>query len=97
MLPEHLESLLTLGANAYLASVAKDSTEIEHAFNHYSEISAKYSIPVFMVNSIGQCDNFISAGQTAAWDEKGQILGQLDDQNEGLLMYDSSLNTTTSY
>lgn len=41
-----------------------------------------------MSNGIGPSDDFISAGQTAVWDANGILVGQLDDKQEGLLIFD---------
>ena len=59
----------------------------------YSKIASKYSISVLMSNCIGFCDDFESAGQTSIWDDNGILKGQLDNLNEGLLVYDTELKT----
>jgi hypothetical protein len=46
-----------------------------------------------MSNCIGFCDDFESAGQTSVWDDNGILKGQLDNLNEGLLVYDTELKT----
>ena len=90
LLPEHAESAIENGATIYLASVAKPARGVEKAFNHYPEIAKKYSIPVLMANCIGYCDNFESAGKTSIWNNKGQLVGQLDDKSEGILLFDTN-------
>lgn len=87
--PEHLERAMKLGAEVYLASVAKSSQGIEKAVAHFSEISKKHAIPVLMTNGIGPCDNFESAGLSAIWDENGTLIKQLDPNKECLLTYDT--------
>ena len=47
-----------------------------------------------MSNSIGFCDNFLSVGQSAIWNKNGELINQLDDKNEGLLIFDTKLETT---
>ena len=42
-----------------------------------------------MVNSIGFCDQFLAVGQTAIWSKEGDLIGQLDDQTEGVLIFDT--------
>jgi predicted amidohydrolase len=86
---EHSEQAFKLGANIYLASVAKSQAGIEKAFLHYPDIARKYSFPVLMANCIGFCDNFESAGQTSSWDENGVLIGQLECKNEGILIFDT--------
>jgi len=85
---EHSKLTNTLGANVYLASVAKSLRGIKKASIHYPRIAAQYSMPVLMANSVGACDRFESVGGSAVWNSKGKLVGQLDDRNEGLLIYD---------
>lgn len=87
--PKHAANAYSLGADIYLASVAKSQSGIEKVTTHFPNIAAKYAMPVLLCNSIGYCDNFESAGQTAVWDENGSLLAQLDSQNEGILCYDT--------
>ncbi|EPR68305.1 carbon-nitrogen hydrolase family protein [Cyclobacterium qasimii] len=92
--PEHAEKAMAYGADVYLASVAKPQQNVEKAFSHFSNIAVKYSIPVLMVNCIGHCDNFKSAGQTSIWDKNGLLIGQLDQSHEGILFYDTESQTS---
>lgn len=87
--PKHIKKAYELNANLYLASVAKSQNGIKKAFNYYPKIAKQYSIPVFMANCVGFCDSFRSAGQTSVWDENGTLIGQLNDKNEGILIFDT--------
>lgn len=84
---EHATQAHQLGATIYLASVAKSQKGIDKAAQHYPAIAQQYQMPVLMVNSVGFCDNFMSAGQSAIWDKTGKLLAQLDDQTENLLIF----------
>jgi len=86
---EHSEDAKKLGAEIYLASVAKSQNGIEKAFRHYPKIAKKFSMPVLMSNSVGFCDNFISVGQSAIWNGKGELLGNLGSDKEGLLIFNT--------
>lgn len=86
--------MLTLGAELYLASVAKSQIGIEKAFGHFPKTALKYSIPTLLCNCIGHCDNFESAGQSSIWGIDGKLISQLDNENEGILIYDTELKTT---
>ena len=87
--PEHAEKINAMGAELYLASVAKSQVGIEKAYEHFPRIALRYSMPVLMTNCIGFCDNFQSAGQTSVWDKNGVIIEKLDSQNEGIILYDT--------
>ena len=86
---EHAENAFKSGAEIYIASVAKTVTGVEKAIESLSGIANKYSMMVFMSNCIGQCDNFESGGKTSAWNNKGILLEQLNDTNEGIIIIDA--------
>ncbi len=86
---KHLENAVSLGASIYVACVADSEKGVCNAFKHYSTISQKYSLPVLMSNSIGFCDNFFSVGQSGVWNKKGTLLAQLNDHEEGVIVYDT--------
>jgi len=87
--PDHSERAYQLGANLYLASVAKSQQGVDKAMAYFPSIARKYSIPVMMVNCIGPCDDFEAAGQTAIWSKEGNLIEQLGNQQEGLLFYET--------
>jgi predicted amidohydrolase len=88
--PKHPGSVFAGNANIYLASVAKTAEGVQRAANALSDTARKYSMFVFMSNCVGPCDNFISAGKSAVWDEKGGLIGELDDVHEGLLIFNTA-------
>lgn len=85
----HAENAFKLGADIYLASVAKPASGVEKAFDHYPIVAKQYGIPVLMANSVGLCDNFLSVGKSAVWTKEGELVGQLDDKMEGILIFDT--------
>jgi predicted amidohydrolase len=87
--PDHFEKASKLGAEIYLASVAKSEKGVNKAMTHYPDVAKNYSMPVLMSNCIGFCDNFVGAGFSAVWTKQGQLVGQLDDKNEGILIFDT--------
>ncbi len=91
LLLQHSENANKLGAAIYVASVAKSKKGIEKASAHFPSIANKFSMNVLMVNSVGYCDNFLSAGKSSAWNENGMLVEQLDHHKEGCLIYDTVL------
>lgn len=85
LLPEHFDNARTMGIDIYLASVAKPEKNVQNAYSYFPTLAKDNNIPVLMVNSVGLSDNFISAGQTAAWDGNGELISSLDSESEGLL------------
>lgn len=92
--PEHFAEADKNSAEIYLASVAKTANGMERAEHRLSEIARNYAIPVLISNSIGYSDNFLSAGKSAVWDSSGNLLKQLDDESEGLLIFDTETQKT---
>lgn len=88
--PLHAEKAIELGAKMYVASVAKTLEGVTKAYAYYSELAGNYSIPVLMVNCIGACDTFDSAGNSAVWSKDGTLLAKLDNECEGILIFDTS-------
>ena len=87
--PEHSEYAFSLGANVYLASVAKPENGFKKALQHYPVVAKQFEMPVFMSNSAGFCDNFLSVGKSSIWNKKGELVAQLDDRSEGILVFDT--------
>lgn len=78
----------------YIASVAKPKGGIEKAHQHFPVIASEFNTPILMSNGIGYCANFMSVGQSAVWNKKGQLIEQLDAENEGLIVFDSNTEQT---
>lgn len=87
--PIHSENAFKLGAEIYLASVAKSENGVEKAFKHFPIIAKQYGKPVLMSNCVGFCDNFLSAGKSSVWTKDGELIGQLDNKTEGILIFDT--------
>ncbi|WP_445383040.1 carbon-nitrogen hydrolase family protein [Robiginitalea sp. IMCC43444] len=85
----HAAKAKNLGADIYLASVAKAQNGLEKAFAHYPAMAREFHMPVLMCNCIGFCDTFRSAGQSAIWSAQGSLLGQLKSDQEGMLFFDT--------
>ncbi len=83
-----------LGANVYLASVAKSQAGIDKANEYFPKVAKSYSMPVLMSNCTGFCDNFESAGQSAVWSKDGVLLAQLDATSTGILVFDTETQIT---
>ena len=90
--PEHSLKAHKNGATIYIASVAKTAEGIEKASTHLAAIATSYSMTVLMSNCVGYCDNFESGGKTSIWNNKGALLGQLDDKSQGILMINTDTN-----
>lgn len=91
---EHFLNAKKQNIDIYVASVAKPKGGIEKAYSHFPEIANEFKTPILMSNCVGHCDNFISVGQSAIWNKKGELTEQLDANNQGLLTYDTKTEQT---
>jgi predicted amidohydrolase len=87
--PQHLETALKSGPEIYFASVAKFVKGAGKAMERLSDIAKTHSVTVMMANSVGPSDGDECAGKTSIWNRKGELVGQLNDANEGILMFDT--------
>ena len=91
----HSENAKTLGADIYLASVAKPENAIEKAYEQYQRVAKELALTVLLSNSIGYCDNFLSAGRSAIWDSNGALKATLESESEGILILDTITKEVT--
>jgi len=90
----HVEQSVQNECTLYIASVAKSEDGMKKAMTHFHEMASRFKIPIFLSNAVGPSDNFICAGQSSAWNRDGVLLQQLDQTNEGFIIYDSEKQTT---
>jgi predicted amidohydrolase len=87
--PEHAIDAVTNGANVYLCSVAKTAAGAAKAIETLAGTARSHHMAVLMSSCVGHCDNFDCGGRTTVIDNEGQLLAQLDDSQEGILIYDT--------
>lgn len=86
-IPEHAEN--AKNADIYFASVAKTPAGVSKANLRLAEIAKQYSMTVIMSNSIGDADGGDCGGNSAVWNNQGILVAQMDDANEGILVFDT--------
>lgn len=92
--PEHAEAAFGNGAKIYLTSVAKTADGVTKAHERLSSIAKQYSMTALMVNCLGSCDGVVCSGRSAVWNNKGELLAQLDVEHEGVLLFDTETMET---
>jgi predicted amidohydrolase len=92
--PRHAESAASMGANIYLASVAKPARAMANAVVHYPTIARKYGMHVVMANCLGPSDDMLTIGQSGAWNNRGELLAQMDSSSEGIMILDTGSDRT---
>jgi predicted amidohydrolase len=91
-IPQHSENAYKSGAQLYVASVAKTVKGVEKAWAGLSDVARKYGMTVLMSNNVGMCEDGLCGGKSAAWNNKGELLGQLNDTDEGILVLDTIID-----
>lgn len=86
---EHFIEAKENNADIYIASVSKPERGTEKAYLHFPSIAKEFQTPILMSNAIGYSDNFLSNGLSSVWNKNGELIGQLDKENQGLLIYDT--------
>ncbi|MEM9931418.1 MAG: carbon-nitrogen hydrolase family protein, partial [Bacteroidota bacterium] len=82
------------GADLFVASVAKPDRGTDKAYVHFPAMAKEFGLPILMANCVGPCDDFLSTGKSAVWDITGKLISQLNEGNEGLLIYNTSTTKT---
>ena len=85
----HAQVAAELGADIYLASVAKSAAGVDKAFLHYPTVARRHAMTVVMANCVGPSDDFVAAGQSAIWSSSGELLTELDGEREGIALLDT--------
>lgn len=91
--PQHAQIAHEHQATVYMASVAKSTTGVAKAHQRLAEVARTYQMVVVMANAVGNNDNFVSAGQSAIWNCRGELIIQLNAQEQGILAYDTEDDT----
>ncbi|GHE22034.1 carbon-nitrogen hydrolase family protein [Halomonas urumqiensis] len=86
---DHANEAAALFSDMYLASVAKSVGGVAKAMKHYPIVARSHNIFVIMANCVGPSDDFISVGQSAAWNIRGELLAQIDAESEGVVVLDT--------
>jgi predicted amidohydrolase len=87
--PEHSEAAHINNANIYMASVLNSVSGVDNDIQKLSDIAKKYNMTVFMANFVGESGGYECAGKTSIWNNQGNLVGQLNGKNEGVLIFDT--------
>jgi predicted amidohydrolase len=87
--PAHAEEAAKNGAEMYLASVAKTARGMAKAEERLADIAKDHTMTVLVANCVGPCDGEPGGGKSAIWNNRGMLLAQLHDTDEGVLILDT--------
>ncbi len=88
--PDHVATAASLGADVYLASVAKLAPGMDEAHACYAAFARERTMTILMANCVGPCDGETGGGRSAAWIDRGKRTASLDDEQEAMLILDTT-------
>lgn len=88
---KHIRKSKELGANIYLASVAKSRNGVDEANKVYSSFVKEYSLPILMSNCLGNG----AVGESGIWSIEKKYTQKLTSTKNALLIFDTSKNEIT--
>jgi predicted amidohydrolase len=85
----HCEFASQNNASIYIASVLSSIGGIEKELKILSDIARNKHMVTLMANYVGKSGGYECAGKSSVWNEKGELIGQLGDKEEGLMIFDT--------
>ncbi|KAF2517239.1 carbon-nitrogen hydrolase family protein [Flavobacterium foetidum] len=93
---EHPEKASNRDTDIYIASIFFSPNGIPSAYKNLQNYAEKHKINVLMSNFSGESWGSPSAGQSAFWNNKGELIGQMNDSDSGLLLVEKVNDTWTT-
>lgn len=88
--PSHPEQAAARGAATYLASMFIIPSDLEKETANLRSYAVRHSMAVVLANYGGPSGGLCSAGESAIWSEKGELLGQLERIGTGVAVASES-------
>ncbi len=93
---EHHEFAVQNNATIYIASVLNSVNGVDDDLKKLSDIAKNNNMVTCMANFIGESGGYQCGGKSSVWNNKGELIQQLDDKKEGIIIYDTEKNTALS-
>ncbi|MDP9961312.1 carbon-nitrogen hydrolase family protein [Chryseobacterium lathyri] len=90
--PMHSQEACQVGSDIYTASVLNSVNGVDEDLIKLSNIAKTYHMHVVMANFTGESGGYECAGKSSVWNNNGSLLGQLNRENEGLLILNMENN-----
>jgi predicted amidohydrolase len=94
--PLHPENACKRATDIYIASIFFTPNGIPNAYSHLQSYAEKHKMNVLMSNFSGESWGYPSAGQSIFWNNKGELVGQMNDSDSGLLLVENKNDNWTS-
>lgn len=93
--PLHPENARKRETNIYIASIFFSPNGIPNAYRDLQSYAQKHEMNVLMSNFSGESWGSPSAGQSAFWNNKGELVAQMNDSDSGLLLIENQNDNWT--
>ncbi|SNR33772.1 carbon-nitrogen hydrolase family protein [Flavobacterium sp. ov086] len=94
--PLHPENACKRATDIYIASIFFTPNGIPSAYRDLQSYAQKHQMNVLMSNFSGESWGSPSAGQSAFWNNKGELVAQMNDSDSGLLILENKNDNWTS-
>jgi predicted amidohydrolase len=84
--PKHPENASKKNSSTYVASIFFLPNGIEQGHQSLQDYASKYQMNVLMANFGGDSYSCPSGGRSAFWNNKGELIAQMEDSGSGLLL-----------
>jgi predicted amidohydrolase len=84
--PLHSLNASKTGTTIYIAGIYYRSGRVDYAHEMLGNYAQAHNMHVLMANYAGPSHQFTGGGMSAYWNNKGELVEQLDGNNEGLLI-----------
>ncbi|MFH6994254.1 carbon-nitrogen hydrolase family protein [Flavobacterium sp. FlaQc-48] len=92
----HPENASKKETDIYIASIFFSPNGIPNAYRDLQNYAQKHKMNVLMSNFSGESWGSPSAGQSAFWNTKGELIAQMKDSDSGLLIVEKHTDNWTS-
>jgi len=94
--PLHPENACKRATDIYIASIFFTPNGIPNAYRDLQSYAKKHKMNVLMSNFSGESWGYPSAGQSAFWNNKGELVGQMNDSDSGILLAENNNDNWTT-
>lgn len=94
--PLHPENASKKETSIYIASIFFSPNGIPNAYRDLQNYAQKYKMNVLMSNFSGESWGYPSGGKSAFWNNKGELVAQMNDSDSGLLLIENQNDNWTS-
>lgn len=94
--PEHAENAGKKNSSTYIASIFFSPNGIPQAHQSLQNYASQHQMNVLMANFGGDSYGSPSGGRSAFWNNKGELITQMNDSGSGLLLVEKQQSSWTS-